>query len=81
MKIILTKILDKKVYPINFCCNARDLARRLQGSDIMENPANQITVYPAKIVEGRWAALALIEVFGAETLLATRRILLTQSGK
>ncbi len=47
----------------------------------MENPANQITVYPAKIVEGLWAALALVEVFGAETLLATRRSPLIQSGK
>ena len=47
----------------------------------MENPANQITIYTAKIAEGLWAALASVEVFGAETLLATRRKLLAQSSK
>ena len=47
----------------------------------MENPAKQITVYPAKMVEGLWAALALAEGFGAETLSATRRKLLTRLSK
>ena len=29
----------------------------------MENPAKQITVYPAKMVDGLWAALALVAGF------------------
>ncbi len=41
----------------------------------MESPAKQITVYPGKMVEGLWAALALVAGFGA-TALATRRKLL-----
>ncbi len=46
----------------------------------MESPAKQITVYPGKMVEGLWAALALVAGFGA-TALATRRKLLTRLSK
>ncbi len=47
----------------------------------MESPAKQITVYPGKMVEGLWAALALVAGFGVETALATRRKLLTRLSK
>ena len=44
----------------------------------MEIPEKQITVYPGKMVERLWTALAPVASIGAETALATRRKLLTQ---
>ncbi len=44
----------------------------------MESPAKQITVYPGKMVEGLWTALASAAGFCAETAWATRRKLLTR---
>ena len=47
----------------------------------MESPAKQITVYPGKMVEGLWTALASAARFCAETAWATRRKLLTRLSK
>ncbi len=47
----------------------------------MEIPEKQIAVYPCKMVEGPWTALALVASIGAETALATRRKLLTRINK
>ncbi len=54
------------------------LGKTFTGGDIMESPAKQITVYPGKMVEGLWTALASAAGFCAETAWAARRKLLTR---